>query len=294
TPQQIVDMGIKRIAQMLGKPVSEIDQQEVIYLNSALKTTEGYKIGHLWEKYRGIGTDADGLGRESLQIFHQSAELIEGGIPYSNSYGLYASSYESVLREQRNTWESLDYRSLLIGAMTMDTALEYTASVRSVFPKAKTNIIDLEGGEIKNAPGFIFADGLYLPFSSDSLSSIQTNYLFHALKSDNKGNSCLERIISESWRCLSDKGVLILCEGNFDRIAGCENISADMAINKICRVIKKQGFSDIKIRRPSKFLNRREIIRHYRSSGGANEEKTSPSQGAVFITATKKLNIIYL
>jgi len=295
TPKQYADLGCTRIAHILRKPLAVVDPNEVLDLahaQIALKKGDLPEIGihelrRLNEKYRPPNGVDKRTAEEISQIFFQASELIDGRSATSNSYGLYAPSYENALLSQKESWdESQEYRSLLVGALTSETAMEYTATVKNIFPQAKTHIIDIEGRETISAPGFIFGSGMELPFPNASFGSIHTNYLLNMIEGgDETDIQKIEQLLQESSRVLTKKGMLIMCEGKLNAV-----LKSNFAIGKkweLAHLLKRYGFEQISIKKGLKFENRQAMMGHFHSSHGEDNRNVVADKKTFYITAVK-------
>ena len=287
---ELTKIGCRRINPFTKLPLKEIIPSEVSRIfkpaNNTTVSETYYKKMLLMNKYNLI---PDGMSNREIHetgaIIHQTAELIDPNIESLMSYGLFMPSYQEELKLQKKNYSSPQYRSLLIGALTPNTAIEYTATIKSVFPEAQTNIIDLETVKKNDKPGFIFADGLNMPFVTDTFSSIHTNYLLYMLEGKNINPiRNIKNLFTESFRILNNEGKLIMCEGNLSNIFGVDKHSA---IQEIKQLLADSGFSDVKIKPAIKFENRREMTKYFRSTNGLKEIKTEKTDVSMII-ATKQ------
>lgn len=296
---ELINIGCRQIKPYTKLPLKDIIPSEVPRVFEPINNNinEAYKEMLLLKKYN---FTHDGMSEreksETGTTIHQAAEIIDPNIEPSMSYGLFVPSYQEELNLQKNKYGSPRYHSLLIGALTANTAIEYTATVKSVFPEAQTRIIDLETVKKNDKPGFIFADGLNTPFVKNTFSSIHTNYLFHMLEGENTESiKNIKRLFIESFRILNNEGKLIMCEGNLSHILGVDDNSA---IQKIKQLLADSGFSDIEIKPAIKFKDRREMTKYFRSTDGLKEIITEKSDASMII-ATKqdqklKDSVIYI
>ncbi len=291
----MVDKGLERISELLNKPKTEISPEKVISIKrdrmdlvrDNAPDIEPYTKERLMKAFGQIKVDNGRKWKEIIQSFIQSADLIDGGKPEGNSYGIFLPSYKAALEKQKENWgKKKDYKSLLIGSLTKETAIEYKATVSSIFPQAQTYFMDLEGEETRKTPDFILANGLSIPFRDNVFSSIHTNYLFHMLEGDNKPNDLrkIKRLLKESWRVLSVGGQLMMCEGNLGSIF-FKNKSIESEIKK---TIQQQGFSDISINQAVQFTSRRDMVNYLDPENILPINKIPTPQGVFMVTATKK------
>lgn len=278
-----------KIAQACGLTRKAVDFKEVLYI---LKEDDFniFKLFLLDKYIKSNGETSSRFEIEASQTFKQAAELLEDNMEAScyNSYGLFGPSYEMELREQKKYFDFKNpYRSLLIGTHTTNTAVEYTATIKNIFSQAKTQIIDIDGVDCQNKPGFVFGDGLQIPFQDNTFQSIHTNYLLHMLSSNNNddGVESIKQLFKESFRVLSKNGQLILCEGKLEEALDIENIY--LGIKKIRQLLEIVGFRNIAFKPALKYVNRQEMNRHFRSTNGALDEKIVVLANAYVITGTK-------
>lgn len=296
-PSQYTYLGRKRISHLIGKPIGCIDPSEVVtFATACMALYRGRPLdisksayAELERKFTPERPMSPRVCQELNQAFFQAADLISGLEMTASSYGAYAPSYVTALERQKERWRAQEYRSLLIGCLTKDTAMEYIATTTQVFPQSEPYIVDLEGSETREAPGFILANGLSLPFGDNFISSIQTNYLLHMLERGDAAHRKLpvEQLLEECYRVLSPNGELIMCEGNLPILMGYDCSLAE-GLKFLKKLIRRQKFLDITISRTLEFENRQEMVRHFRSSHGAIDEKVFESPRTFLITATKK------
>ena len=281
-------LALNKISQACGLPKNNINPKEVLYIING-DYSDVSRL-HLQKKYLKSNDEAATRSeKEASQTFKQAAELLEAYVKeYGyNSYGLFGPSYEQELKDQQKYFSLKDpYRSLLVGAYTTDTAVEYTATVKNIFPQAETHIIDIEGVDCSNKPGFAFGDALQIPFKNDAFQSIHTNYLLHMLSGENEdGVENVKQLFRESYRALSKNGKIILCEGIFSDILD-EN-SLYTGLIRIRQLLEIAKFRGIEIKNALKYVNRQEMNRHFRSTHGALNERTEEMPFVFLITAIK-------
>lgn len=202
------------------------------------------------------------------------------------SYGMYYPSYIMELYRIRNSQGyNPNHRSLLLGAYTADTAIEYTATVRSVYPNAQTHILDLEAAETEDKPGLLLANATKIPFAEGSFSSIHTNYLLHQLVGVNDPRTGISDLFKESRRTLQIGGSLIMCEGRLaDRLGVSE---PEQVAHMFRNIARSAGFSSTRIEPAYAFVSRQDMASHYRSSEGLSTMNTINRKGTYLIVATK-------
>jgi len=296
TQDEFTRLGCNRIAGLLGLPQKEVIPNEVIQFSTVVYALQIGMVPlispaifrRVTDKYAG-NSDDNRLNEERCQAILQAADLIRGGLPGFTSYGISFPSYKQELEKQKETWgEAESYKSLLIGASTKDTTDEYTAGVRSIFPKAQTYIIDVEGRETTKAQGFLFGSGLSIPFSDNSFSSIHTNCLLPKLKGKNIGNKTkLEQLFAEMYRVLSDQGQLIMFEDGMPDAYG-DGYSFQKAIEQIEGLLKQQGFKKFALQTAEIFSSRQDMLRYFRSNHNEEINSVCGPTDSFLITATKQ------
>jgi hypothetical protein len=182
---------LDRVAQMSGLGRTDVKQEDLLRLLIASHTDDRYIENNLalYSKYVGFRIESPNaitkerirLIIERIQRINQYADTFHNRETTANSYGTAAPSYIERLKEYDRDNHHERHKTLLMGALTVDGALEYNAVVKNTIPKASPYIIDLEGQETRTVPGFMLGDGLRLPFANDSFHSLHTNYLLHSL-----------------------------------------------------------------------------------------------------------------
>lgn len=227
--------GIQALSQLCNLPVSKIDKYEVAHLYALESSDMPYPIRMLIAnetgllgkyilpptKFLDIFTN-DATHEEALRLFqerrarfHHYAESILHLAPQALSYGLQAPSYRAALLAYRKETKSGEaHKSLLIGALTIDTVQEYETVVHGVFPEAQTAIIDLEGVETKKGNNFSFASGLSTPFASNTFDTVHTNSILHHLEGALSDRKNRIQLFQEAYRILRPGGMLIMVEAN--------------------------------------------------------------------------------
>lgn len=207
------------------------------------------------------------------------------------SYGVFIPSYVRELQTFKNNNPSNNHHSLLIGAFTVDTVQEYQAAVQSVFPDAKSEVIDLNTRHLIDS-GMINVqtmDGLNTSFASNSFDTIHTNFLLYKLKegqyNDVWKKKSIERLFTETYRLLKPSGKIILVEGNLTEVYDLRRPFDQDLVSILARV----GFKDIKTGLAEIFSEPRGLDRFMRSSNGnlgSTREDHNPNK--TFLITAKK------
>ncbi|RJQ38514.1 hypothetical protein C4559_01860 [Candidatus Microgenomates bacterium] len=156
---------------------------------------------------------------EAVQRLKQSVEFALDLDPNCLSYGLFIPSYIKMFRADEG--DCLKHRSLLVGALSIDSVAEYKATIEKLYPLSNCLTIDIEGKETAKFQGFCFADGLKTPFLKDSFGSVYTNMLLNSLKHSEETKTLAgEKFFKEMYRIIKPKGDLLMVEGNLDSIYG--------------------------------------------------------------------------
>ncbi|MFZ1721475.1 MAG: hypothetical protein WAU07_03145, partial [Microgenomates group bacterium] len=136
-----------RISKITGVPISEVELDEIypVYYGAPYSSPEGY---HFYTKYCGIDFSALQFAKpeekelmirkviENNQSIFQLIDLVSNEV-LSSSYGIFLPTYTQILQNiKAQTGRGEEHNSLLVGALTMDTVVEYLASVQSVFAES--------------------------------------------------------------------------------------------------------------------------------------------------------------
>lgn len=132
-----------------------------------------------------------------------------------NTYGRYCPSYFSYLQNQYSQKDK-NYNSLLAGCLYKNSLHEYLATVKSVYPKAKCEVLDIEKWDHLEKNDF-FKQGNVLNmseiFPENSFDSIHTNYLLSMIENGDKSIDInTEKILNEFYRALKPGGITLLIE----------------------------------------------------------------------------------
>lgn len=217
------------------------------------------------------------------------------------SYGIFAPAYiEELFLYKKENEKNEEHKSLLIGALTIDTVQEYLGIVKSVFSNPKSLSIDVDGNYLVNeAQDFQIMNGLQTSFKDNTFDTIHTNFLLHQLcdkngkDSDESGVDMYTKfkdLSTEAYRILKSKGKIIMVEGNLNKAFKTDN---DFFIrNKIISFFRGVGFENIKIKPTKTFSNAKDLFSFTRSSSGnyemINDEKNKVSKSVITITASKR------
>lgn len=230
------------------------------------------------------------------QRFGQIISEIDTSFPIEwVSYGTFLPTYYKELLKYKNSNNKDSHDSLLIGALTIDTVVQYQSTVASVFPNAKSLAIDIDSDYlISEIPTFQKMNGLNTNFKDSSLDSIHTNFLLHQLTNQSAGINenkidLTKRLFSEIKRLLKPGGKLIMIEGNLGTVFKTPNRS--FIDESLIQILFSAGFSNIMIKLPEKFDNSQNVERFMRSSSGNTQiiqnEKTIFDKDSIVITANK-------
>lgn len=184
---------------------------------------------------------------EVLQMVDQQAEAVVDRPMTAFSYGRFYPSYKIFLELQKKSEcaQENTHKSLLIGALTLDTVKEYEQTVKRVHPLAQTFVTDVEGVTTVQRGEFAYGSGLELPYASNSLDSVHTNILLHQLYgSDNRHPNKRASLFAEMLRVLKPRGYLIMVESKFDKVYKNGNIFSAGELLK--EEIQKAGFCDVR------------------------------------------------
>jgi len=226
-------------------------------------------------KYLGEGANPKQDNEVSLKCQRYSQSLYKTGEYLSGQnilfYGRFLPTYYKELLNYKKINNSDNHDSLLIGAFTEDTALDYQSTVKSIFTKAKSLVIDIEADYLKyKVPDFQIMDGLNTSFQDNSFDTIHTNALLHQLKDVSKNNYdkfiSIEKLFKETYRLLKPGGKIIMVEGDLkDTLSLVINSHIE---NVIKRLLTPIGFSNINVKPAEVFSDSSNIDRFMRNSAG--------------------------
>ncbi len=261
------------------------------------------KDSALYEKY--LGQDISCVSEKNKEVLSKLYSYLqilnklksESSEDSLFSYGIFAPTYlEELINYKNATNNSGDHKSLLIGALTTDTAQEYTGIVKSVFNKAETSIIDIDN-HLKSVPGFQTMNGLETSFQDNIFDTVHTNFLLYQLhnesfenykkESEDRDNN-FNKFFKEQYRILKPGGKLIMVEGNLYEML--ETTDINLIFKKLSESISDAGFKNIKIKPPKQFTNSRDLFAFTRSSAGNQDiidKKGTETFIDFVITATK-------
>lgn len=290
SPQELKESILQRIGFLLG--ITNIDERDFSkYWGAHMAIFRGEKPDISPSEYSTLINRLEGKpsSRRGLLERHQSLgqayEELNCNVATILSYGLHAPAYLHALQQLAN--DSNDkgkHRALLVGALTDETAIEFTAINKHVFPDSETYIVDLEGEKTKEIPGFLYANGLRLPFTDGSFSSFQTNALLHMLQSDYSNTYAISLLLKEAHRVLRPGGKIIMCETHLDYIFGN---SMAVGIRHLKRIISKHGFTKLEVFPASRFRNSQDMHQFFRSSHGVPNIGIMEDVKTFLFTATK-------
>ena len=241
---------------------------------------------------------------ERSQSLRQFVEILSEHRVKGISYGIFAPSYLHHLRSFKEELKTDNCQSLLVGALTVDTVIEYQAVVHSIFPKASTHIIDLGSDQTDIADNFVLGDALSFPYADNSFDLVQTNYLLHCMS----GKDNLSEAESSGWnftagqlsflkealRILKPGGRLLMAEGNLSMIIDdpsqlfLEGKRA-AAVRDLRLALIASGFqpNDVEIDPAKSFVKRADMYQFFNSSVARIDDFKTWDSKDVFINAKK-------
>lgn len=302
-PIDLIDVQEKRLTFVNDMLSQNINLDEIkIVVNNLDKDVRCISRNdrQLTNKYLRENVLVPNMDSSKAQRYHQLLNRIENTKPeYSGlSYGIFMPTYleELSLYKDKNN-QSEDHKSLLIGALTLDTVQEYMGAVKSVFDNAQTLSIDIMGGgKINKVEQFQIMNGLDTTFENNHFDTIHTNFLLHML-CDKKGNndeqvlgdddSKIKELFSETHRILKTDGKLIMVEGNLEYAFQTHDSYKIKA--KIYNILRENGYKNIQIKPSKLFTDINDLTRFTRSSAGNSDavKNTQTSESTVTITASK-------
>lgn len=291
TPEELTVAVSARISQINDLISDNTDPKEMDSLASILREPSNISSDvdntALLSKYlfkRFGRTDAT---REELvrgQIFLQYFSQIENRYSdtvTASSYGVFAPTYfRELVSYKTRVGDSRVHKSLLVGALTVNSAQEYLSVVHSVFKNSKSLIIDIDASTLHQLPESQEMDGIHTSFSDKTFDTIHTNYLLHQLR-DSEGSNIetpnkiplLESFFKESHRLLKPNGELIMVESDFGNIFD-SNSNNPVPILK--EILFRSGFKKISFKRAERFLELSDVARLTRCSFGNTELFKTP------------------
>jgi hypothetical protein len=212
----------------------------------------------LYEKYIGREILGPGTARDRVVRQQYFLQLAEGllDLPYfATSYGVFIPSYLSALKEQQVESDGQsEYRSLLVGAETPETVIEFAQTTQAIFPQAECTVID-----IASLSPFQFPENQaeykegYFQYPKEIepiFDSVQTNLLIsNYMTYQNFPWTQEPELFRSSFGRLKPGGKLIMIENVVN------------GYHKEARLswLEKAGFVDIRMDHALAFKGRREI-----------------------------------
>lgn len=303
-PRDVSIVEIAILASSMGIGFSEHFLQDpnlqltVVNLLSSISDIREYKLSLKRKYFPFLFKDIDGFNpktfeRKVAEIGQQFLQLAERLLDIEidvYSYGIFFPSYQKMLTKAKNSGNiPHDSKTLLVGALTKDTASEYQQLMKQIFPSGQALTIDLEGIDTPKQGLFVYSNALRIAARSDTFNVIQTNVLLHQLidEQSRTSRSTAEkriRLFREFFRVLKPGGVITLVEGNLEVSYYGSNIFRAAQLMEI--ELQAAGFINIKIDFATHFIKSRSVLRST-SASSIDNEPAQTSQYTLQIYAEK-------
>ncbi len=305
TPEELRESVLTRIAQINDLITDNINPEEIDRLDSILREPSNISgdvdtVAALFSKYLFNVIDRTDATREELtrnQIFLQYFNQLKDKAPEiinAASYGIFAPTYFRELVSYKNrVGSSRVHKSLLVGALTVNSAQEYLSVIHSAFKNSKSLIIDIDTSTLHRLPESQEMDGMHTSFSDKTFDTVHTNYLLHQL-SDPKSRDIktpnkiplVEKFFNEVYRLLKPNGELIMVESDFNTI-----FNSNDPVPFLKEILFNSGFKEVRFMRSEYFLNLSDVARLTRCNSGCatllETAKTKISNNSLTIITSK-------
>ena len=244
------DHTIAQIGRAVGRPRHVITDEALLAFRNAC--TSGYIDVTSNDIFFGT------YGRGVFYDIKQRVEVLDDSPTTNNSYGLIAPSYMNHLQRLPNSPDTdTEHDALLLGALSTDTVREFTATTRTIFPKAACTVVDLSthnlGSVSTDIADIIQSDATDLPFASGSFDSVHTDHLFTYNAEHNRWNGKEHLLFTEANRVLASGGLFVT--GEHAKYTG-----------EVLLRMEQSGFTDIRAEAARSFTYRRDMDRFFMST----------------------------
>lgn len=226
TPEDLDYNLQSKIAFVTGVRPSQIDPQDIAALLDRQVTRHSIGKYVLLQAIEQLHTLSEREANERLQSFCQLGEaLLHQEATYS-SYGIHLPSYMTALERYQGITAKKPTTSLLVGALTPDTVVEYAVTTRHVFPDITVHVMDTKGVATRtacDATGAVFRKGtaLHMPYDPHTVDIVQTHYLLDQIEDESYPDSAYHakkrRFLQEAHATLTSGGLLLMVEPVFPR-----------------------------------------------------------------------------
>ncbi len=130
--------------------------------------------------------------------------------------------FDHLARRHGRGEEAPHSRALLVGSLTSLTSRAFNVMARDVFAADSVFVTDIRGGKDKKRPEnstFVYGNGLQLPFKSESMNTVCTNFLLHMIvdssqtvTSESSEQEIAKGLLGEAYRVLAPGGQLFMRE----------------------------------------------------------------------------------
>lgn len=245
--------------------LKDLNLKEIEKLYYSLTPPTDQVNPRLYSKYIGREKESESLDRDRQirqQYFLQQTEgLLD--LPYSAvSYGTYFPSYQKALSEYKSAHlSSPNHSSLLVGAETKETIIEFDYLTKSTFPQAKSTVIDYQSFDTSpfHIPPQIDFIHRWIQLYNNrknehhpTFDSIHTNRLLPSYMTVHSFPWTVEPELYENlFKWLNPQGLLVMIEPIYD-VSHLQGKTVSL---------EQIGFENIKIQKALALRGKREVDR---------------------------------